>query len=155
MIKLIALGNRLRGDDAIGPYVLDRMQQTHSSMPFQFIEAGADAFTLLEHLSGPQPIILIDCADMKCAPGTVRRLRIDQNFKTEQDMISLHGFSFAEILNLARSIGPVAPTTIIGIQPQSLQMGSELSPEVKAAVPKIIQMITEEAQEYAEKNLNY
>jgi len=35
-------------------------------------------------------------------------------------------------------------TTIIGIAPKSLEMGMELSPEIEAKIPKVINIIMEE-----------
>ncbi len=155
-MKIIALGNRLRGDDAIGPVVLDNLKSKDIPIPLQFIEAGSDAFTLLEHLNADEPIILVDCAQMGCSPGTVKVFTLNEHFTPDDNMISLHGFSFAEVLSLARTIGPVAPCKIIGVQPESIEFGKPLSAAVSQALPKILNLIIEEAQAYAEeKNLNY
>ncbi|NOX89766.1 MAG: hydrogenase maturation protease [Calditrichaeota bacterium] len=156
MSKVIVLGNRLRGDDAIGPVVLDELKKQDIPIPVTLIEAGSDAFTLLEHLNGKEPLIIVDCAQMGAVPGTVKRIGIDlENFNINEQMISLHGFSFSEVLSMARGLGAVAPCTVIGIQPESLNMGDELSAGVRAAIPRILNMIIEEAKKYAEKNLNY
>ncbi len=154
-MKIIALGNRLRGDDGLGPFVLDRLKKLKSPVPLKLIEAGADAFTLLEHLTADEPMIVIDCADMGLAPGSIRVINVDQNFVRADQLISLHGFSFAEILSMARSLGKVAPCKIIGVQPQSTTFGESLSQAVKEALPEVTNLIFEEAKRYAKKNLNH
>jgi len=154
-MKIIALGNRLRGDDAIGPVVLDALKNKDLTFPLQLIEAGSDAFTLLEHLSGQEPIIIVDSARMGQKAGTVKIFDINENFKMTDNLISLHGFSFAEVLTMANNLGTVAPCKIIGVQPENIEFGQPLSKSVKEAVPKILNLIIEEARIYAEENLNH
>ena len=155
MMKIIGLGNRLRGDDAIGPVVLDSLKNKDIPIPLELIEAGSDAFTLLEHLNFFEPIIIVDCAEMGCKPGTVKIFDIREHFNMQENLISLHGFSFAEILGLANSIGPIAPCKIIGVQPETIEFGQPVSEAVRKALPEILNLIIEEAQAYAEKNLSY
>ncbi len=154
-MKVIALGNRLRGDDAIGPVILDRLKEIDIPIPLNFIEAGSDAFTLLEHLSDSEPVLLIDSAQMGCQPGTVRVFEVNKSFAMSENLISLHGFSFAEVLSIAHSLGTVAPCKIIGIQPGSIEFGQPLSAEVEEAIPEILNVIIEEAKANAEKSFDY
>jgi hydrogenase maturation protease len=45
---------------------------------------------------------------------------------------------------LSGLIGKTPQTTVIGIEPESLEMGMELSPEVKAKIPRIIELVLDE-----------
>ncbi|MHB2153476.1 hydrogenase maturation protease [Calditrichota bacterium GD2] len=155
MMKIIGLGNRLRGDDGIGPVVLDSLKKKDIPIPLQFIEAGSDAFTLLEHLNASEPMIIVDCADMGFEPGTVKVFDVNDHFAMQHDFISLHGFSFAEVLSLAQAMGPIAPCKIIGVQPATIEFGQPISRAVNKALPEILNLIIEEAQAYAEENLNH
>lgn len=156
MINLIGLGNRLRGDDGIGPIVLNEFGKRHGDKPFQLVEAGSDAFSVLEYLIGSQPNIVIDCANMGLPAGTVKCFRLKKDIlKTVDAMISLHGFSFAEIYNMAESLGKLAPTSFIGVQPATIEFGQKLSPQVERAIPQILDLIIEEADYYAKKNFDH
>lgn len=153
---MIGLGNRLRGDDGIGPIVLNEFGKKYNDGSFNLIEAGADAFSVLEYLIGGQPNIVVDCANMGLAPGIVKCFRLNKNIlKTVDSMVSLHGFSFAEIYNMAESLGKLAPTSLIGVQPATIEFGQRLSPQVEQAIPQILDLIIEEAEYYAKKNFDH
>ncbi len=156
MVNVIALGNILRGDDGIGPLVLKRLQAHPAAKEMNLVDAGSDAFLILEYLNGTNANIVVDCANMGLSPGSVRRFRMDSNILSEVDaMISLHGFSFAEIYKMADNLGPIAPVTLIGIQPETLEFGQKLSPMVERAIPQILDLIIKEAQYYAKENFDH
>ena len=64
MLKVIGLGNILRGDDGIGPAIIQNLEQSGNSFQIRPIDAGSDAFTVLDHLLGSEPVLIIDCARM-------------------------------------------------------------------------------------------
>ena len=49
-----------------------------------------------------------------------------------------------EVIHLSELVGTPPETTIIGIEPKSVDTGMELSPEVGAKLPRIIELILEE-----------
>jgi len=154
MLKVIALGNTLRGDDGIGPAVIDTLREL-SAPDLRLIDLGGDALDLLDHLQGSEPILLVDCAKMGLQPGEIRRLNVERDQLNRLDqIISLHGLSFPEIYRLAVGLGPVPPCRLIGVEPASIEFGRDLSPEVKASIPSVIQLVFEEMHLYEEKN-NY
>ncbi len=155
MLKVIALGNTLRADDGIGPSVIDALQSS-ASEELQLFDLGCDAFDLLGHLQNSDPILLIDCTRMGEKPGTVRRFSVEEGQLNRLDrMVSLHGFSFSEIYRLAQGLGPVAPCGCIGIEPASVAFGGEMSPQVRASIPSVVQMVFEEMHLYEEENNYY
>lgn len=149
MLKVIGLGNELRGDDAIGPAIIRELAESNLPVALDLINAGADAFTLLEHLIGDSPVLIIDCARMGKRPGVVLKYNIkDARFKTIENSVSLHGFGFNEVLAMAVKMGKVADCTVIGVEPKTVEFGKELSDEVQASIPSIVQMVIEEAKSY-------
>ncbi len=149
MLKIIALGNELRGDDSIGPYLLNKLEETEHPIPIRFIHAGADTFMLLEHLMGEDPVVIIDCARMGKTSGSVCKFRLDEvNIKQVDKAVSLHGFSFAEIWNMASRIGPVAPCTIVGIEPEQTEIAMPLSASVRSRIPQAMHLLQEEINRY-------
>jgi hydrogenase maturation protease len=154
MLKVVALGNILRGDDGIGIVVLDELKK--EEMPgIQLLDIGADAFSLLEHFMGSDPIIIIDCARMNKLPGEVVKFQIDQaNLSRADDIVSLHGFSLAETYQMAQKMGDVAECHIIGIEPKIVDFNATISSVVKNSIPLIINMVKEEVQKYESKGHN-
>ena len=155
-MKIIALGNSLRGDDGAGPAVLSYLQQDELPDQVALIDAGADAFTVLDHLLQPDPIILIDCARMGKKPGEVAALPLtDFVLRQTEQLVSLHGFSVAEVYQLAKEIGSVAECVIIGVEPASLEFNSDLSPAVRKSIPAAARLVRLEMRKNAEKNNNH
>ncbi len=149
MLKIISLGSELRGDDSIGPAVVNKLRSMDLPESVKLIDAGADAFTVLEHLMAKDPILLIDCAQMGMKPGEFLRFKINNlNINSFEKSISLHGFSFGEMFRMAEQFAPIPDCSIIGVEPKSIEFGQKLSEEVKQSLPSIINMIIEEAQKY-------
>ena len=157
MLNIISLGNDFCGDDGIGPRVVERLTKQKLPIPTKFINAGEDAFILLEYLVKSDPVLLIDCARMGTTAGTIRRFKAEEiSLNTADNLVSLHGFSFAEIFNLAKTVTQPAPCTIFGIEPKAVQMGTTLSEEVEKSIPVVVNMILEEINSYANsENINY
>ena len=154
MLKVIGLGNLLRGDDGIGPLVIEKLLKL-KSIPAKLIDAGSDAFTILDHLSGTDPLLIIDCARMDKEPGEICTFNISEaNIGYIDKTVSLHGFGFGEVYQMAREIGPVAPCKIIGVQPKEISFNAQVSDEVKKSIPKIIELVNKEAKN-AQKNFDH
>ena len=145
MLKVIGIGNMLRGDDAIGPLVIEELLKC-KDLPATLIDAGSDAFTVLEHLIGKDPLLIIDCAKMGKEPGDICEFNISNaNFSHVEKAVSLHGFGFGDVYKMAKGMGPVAPCKVIGIEPKEIAFDIEISEEVKKSIPKIINLVNKEA----------
>ena len=111
----------------------------------EVVEVGTDGFGLIHVLTRADRLILIDAVKGGETPGSVYRFDLEECrpfpdlYKT-----SVHQISILEVLNLLGLIGSPPRTTIIGVEPKSLQMGMELSPEVEAQIPKVINLVKEE-----------
>jgi len=144
-LKIIGLGNHLRGDDSIGLRIIEELRRKNLPPSVILIEAGADAFLVLQHLMEKEPVLIIDCALMGKEPGTVVKFNADEFIlKKKLDNISLHEFSLAEVYTMAKKMGPAAPCSIIGIQPSSVEFNTPLSDEVKNNIPLILAAVEEE-----------
>jgi hydrogenase maturation protease len=155
MLKVLGIGNHLRGDDSVGPLVIEKLKQLHLTVPVVLFDLGGDPFSLLEHLLDSTPIIIIDCAKMGKKPGEVVQFHLKESkIKIMDQVVSLHSLGFYEIYQMAKGIGPVADCQIIGVEPKSIEYNAALSPEVENSVSKIIEVIIKEAKYYAQKDFN-
>jgi hydrogenase maturation protease len=155
MLKVIGIGNALRGDDAIGPLIIEELEKVQPGPQAKLIDAGADAFTVLEHLMENDPMLIIDCAKMGLQAGEVKMFKVDEaTIGSVAKVVSLHGFGFGDVYKMAKGMGEVAPCKIIGIEPKTIAFDTGLSTEVKKSIPDILNLIKKEAQHYAEENFN-
>ncbi len=150
MLNVIGIGNILRGDDGIGPDIIQRLKNKPLPVPLTLADVGSDAFSLLEYLIGKEPLLIIDCAKMGREPGTVQKFNLNENtVKSIDKTVSLHGMSLGEVYRMAGSLGAVANCTLIGVEPEQIEFGQPLSPAVEKQIPMIINLIIEEAKQYA------
>jgi len=156
MLKIIALGNELYGDDGIGPAVLDELRNRMGDTYTDLINAGNDAFILLDYLLRADTVIIIDCARMGKKPGEILKFRTSQMIpQWISNLISLHGLSVSDVLALARELGWSADCVIIGVEPKSIVFNTGLSEEISRTVPAIIDLVMEEVKKYAKKSTNH
>lgn len=140
-IVLVGVGSELRGDDAAGLLVAEQLQTPDSRL------ITLNGGTAPENLTGeikrlkPSHLIIVDSADFKAEPGTVKIF--------EPEMIGGHSFSthsaplkmMIDYLLSDLSFVPI----VIGIQPKSLDFGAAVSPEVRAAVGTVAAEILDAA----------
>lgn len=133
---IITVGNTLRADDGVGPYIGPLIIATDQ---VKIINAGYNPENIIEEAIALQPvkIIIIDAADFQGVPGEARV--ISQEHIPEASL-STHAVPLKVIYHLlVHNTG--AQAVMIGIQPQSLEHKEELSPEVKATADEIIKYI--------------
>jgi hydrogenase maturation protease len=155
MLKIIGIGNTLRGDDGIGPYIINELKKEKLPEAVQLLDIGSDAFSVIDHLICEHPVLVIDCAQMDKKPGEVVKFNVEEkNLSILEKAISLHGFGFTDVYKMAKKLNDNIQCTIIGVQPKLIQFNSGLSEEVKNSIPSIIKLVMEETNKYVKKNNN-
>ena len=153
MLKVIGLGNSLRGDDGIGPQIIKNLLNEEAGNYYDLCDAGSDPFAILEKLLQPEPVLVIDCARMGLKPGSVRRISAkDSGFLESTYGLSLHGFNLADVWKMAQTMGVENDLIVIGVEPEKMAFNTGLSVAVQKSIPTIMKMVNEEAEKYAKEN---
>jgi len=156
MLRIIALGNELYGDDGIGPAVLNELRKDVAAGSADLIDAGSDAFILLDYLLKTDPVVIIDCARMGKAPGDYLKFHTSKiQPQWLSNSISLHGFSVGDILNMARQLDHSTGSVVIGVEPKSIAFNTGLSAELSRNIPAIKDLVMEEIRNYAQKSTDH
>jgi len=147
MLTVIGIGNRLRGDDALGPLVIDELKLMNGS-DLELVDVGSDALSILEHLSDKKKVVIIDACKMGREPGSVVSFSPEEaDVVLDHDPLSLHGLGLAEALRMAGSLQMLPEDLkIIGIEPESIQFNSQLSRTAQQAMKMIIEEVHRELQ---------
>ena len=150
-IKIIGLGNIVRGDDAIGYLVLQELQR-NDQFPLSLVNGGIAGLNLLYELEGMDAVILIDAVSSQSEAGTIHRLTIPQDWgKIRQwtwssSVTSTHAFGLGEALTLAETLGILPPQTVIyGIELGTVTIGNSMSPGVEESIQTVATQIIDEA----------
>ena len=127
---VIGLGNPLMSDEGIGVLLVQRlMEKLPGREDVEFYDGGTGGMNLLYKIENRDKVVLIDCAKMGQQPGTIRRFTPDQVRSIKQlGHFSLHEVDILKVLELAAQFD-TAPKEVVlfGIEPQSLELASELS----------------------------
>jgi len=144
-IVILGVGNLLLSDEGVGVHVANELIKRQLPPGVKVIEGGTDGFRLLNIITEADRLIVIDAVKGGGPPGSIYRFDIDEvqncpsGFKT-----SVHQIGILEVINLSGLIGKTPHTTVIGIEPKSLEMSMELSPEIEEKIPRIIELVLEE-----------
>jgi hydrogenase maturation protease len=144
-ILILGVGNLLLSDEGVGVHIARTLMEMDFPPHVRIVEGGTDGFGLMHILLEADRLILVDAIRGGGPPGSIYRFEIEDcppfpdTFKT-----SVHQISILEVINLSGLIGSPPRTTVIGVEPKCLEMGMDLSPEVEAKVPRVIQLIREE-----------
>ena len=144
---ILGVGNYLLSDDGLSIHVLERLQASNRIPDeIQMVDGGTCGLDLLQYLEGVSNLIIIDAVNRKnAAPGTIIRLSGDQVPAYLSLKISPHDIGLPDLLATAK-LRDLYPQRIVvlGISPESLDLGVELSPVVAAQVDTLINLIIEE-----------
>ncbi len=131
---VVGLGNRLRGDDAVG---LEVARLVAERMPdVRVVEHEREPTDLIEVWEGARVAIVIDALAGE-EPGRVRRLEVGQDPIGERPSptASTHALSLSQVVELARSLNRLpARLVVIGIEGERFATGAGLSPRVEQVV---------------------
>jgi len=128
---LLGIGNRLRQDDGAGSYFAENF----NAEGWLSLDAGImpENFIAVVKRNDPELLVIVDAADMRLAPGTLRRIPLDDitddySFNTHKPPAS---FLTEELKKITESI------IYIGIQPLSIDFGDEISQVVLDALNEL------------------
>lgn len=144
-IVILGVGNLLLSDEGIGVHVADQLMKMDLPVEVSVVEGGTDGFRLIDIITEADRLIVVDAVKGGGAPGSIYHFDMDEvrdcpsGFKT-----SVHQIGILEVINLAGLIGKKPRTTVIGVEPKSLDPSMELSPEIKDKIPRMIQLILDE-----------
>jgi len=145
---VLGLGNIIQGDEALGGHVvslfLDR-PETLAALPFpeavELVDGGTVGLGLIPYLVGLDGLVIIDIIDADAGPGTLVDLDAAAVL-AHQQVMGAHDLGAEELLGALLFMGALPRRTrVVGVQPAAIALGTELSPEVAAAVPGLVDAV--------------
>jgi hydrogenase 3 maturation protease len=137
-VVILGVGNTLKGDDAVGPFVCERLSGRVSA---RVIDAGTTPENYIRPIleASPDVLLIVDAIDCGARPGDTRIVPLDQ---VDRSIFSTHALSLHLSIDLIRRERALE-ACLIGIQAESVQLGGCLSPAVGDAVDRLVDMLTE------------
>jgi len=137
---VLGLGNPIRSDDGVGVVAL-RYLEEDPRVPgaVDLVEGGTKGLELVSYISGMSRLLVLDAVDVGAVAGTMVCLR-------SKELCSLpgkgnaHDLALADILNALRLLGQEPrETVLLGIQPDTTELGTSLSKRVESSLPLLVE----------------
>ncbi len=146
-VLIIGVGNPHRGDDAAGLQAV-RLLRDMGVDASSLLEHSGEGASLMETWKGSGTVILIDAVSSGSAPGTIHRFQPATGpLPAQCFQSSTHAFSLPQAVEMARALDELPERVLIfGIEGRNFQAGAELSPEVSAAVPRLVREVFDEVE---------
>ena len=131
----MCVGNRDGGDDAVGPYIADKLKSLEND-DFFVLDCGIipENYTSVVKQHKPRTIVIVDAVEMELKPGEIR---IVPKEKIGSMHISTHGIPLSVLMSYLEEF--VENIVFIGIQPQ--RMFDDITEPVKKSADKIVELI--------------
>jgi hydrogenase 3 maturation protease len=131
-ILFVGIGNLLKTDDAVGVYVSSNIKNS-ATISSLTVEVSIENYIGKINTIDPDILVLIDCVDMKSAPGTHKLMSIS---KIEDLTFNTHNISLKRLSEFFKM-----PVYLLGIQPERINFGENMSYLVKEEAERIIKTI--------------
>jgi hydrogenase maturation protease len=145
-VLVLGVGNSLLTDDGVGVHAVARLR-LESPMPpdVTILDAGTLSFSLLPALEQSDALIAIDAARGGGEPGEVQVREGDEVERfLQRNGRSVHEVGLSDLLDMARLSGQLpGRRVLIGVEPQVIDWGLELSAPVAAALPRCVDLAVE------------
>ena len=144
-IFILGIGNILLRDEGVGVRVIEQMQEIPVPDDVELVDGGTAGADLLDVLAERQKVIVVDAVQADCEPGTVLRFTPDDLVRPDGVGMSLHELGLGEALTMTKQLGCEPKDVVVfGIKPKDTGCGLELSEEIAASVPKVVELVLAE-----------
>ena len=144
---VLGIGNPIMQDDGVGVYVVQRLKADQRELSHvAFMDGGTLSFSLIGEIESADHLIVIDAAQLNGEPGVIRTFLNDEmdQFLGQQKNSSVHDVTLIDLLSIALLSDRLpAKRALIGIQPGSLDLGTEPTPAVEMAIPEACRITLE------------
>lgn len=128
---IVGVGNRDRGDDAVGPSVCDRVRGLGTGIEDWVVEA--DPSTLAVRWRPEDRVVVVDAVVTGARPGTVHRLA--SAVLAGDGVVSTHGIGIADTIRLSMALGTCPhELAVLGVEAESFEHGRPLTAAVALSV---------------------
>lgn len=149
-VLILDIGNLVMSDDGVGVVVVQRLQREYRLPPeVDVMDGGTLGLDILPRLEGIERLIVVDAVETGGKPGTCVRLAGDDIPLALETKISPHQMGLKDLLTVALLMGHVPrEMVLVGVQPGSIEMGTDLTPDVAAQVDSMLAAIMHELRSW-------
>jgi hydrogenase maturation protease len=147
-LLVLGLGNLLCRDDGLGAFVAREIAGTRIIPDgVRVLDGGTLGLSLLPYLEDAERAILVDAIQADEPVGSLVRLDGEDVGPAVAARLSVHQVGVSDLIEAARWRGRIPPTLVLlGIVPETTDLGVGLSAPVLAAMPTLVDWVCREAE---------
>lgn len=145
-VVVLGVGNVILADEGVGVRVVEALERDYTVPEgVTVIDAGTSGMEMLEDMSDLDFLLVVDAIAAGKAPGELVQLRGDEVPVFFRRNLSPHGIGLSDVLAALEFLGAEPKETVIlGVQPTSLDLSTELTPTIAARVPELVAQVVAE-----------
>jgi len=145
-VLVLGLGNVVCTDDGAGIAAIHKLIREYA-MPEGVValDGGTLGLSLLPLVDNADQVILVDAINAEGAAGTQVRIEGEDVAPAVYERLSPHQIGVADLLAGASLLDRYPDRVVIlGVVPDSIELGLERTPDVEAAIPELVRRVVEE-----------
>lgn len=149
-IALIGLGNILLRDEGVGVHALRALEKKYDfPAEVRLIDGGTLGLDLLHLIEGMEKILFVDALDLKKEPGAIAVIEDREIPSLLEPKLSLHHVGLSDLLFASAFLGTrPAEIVLVGIQPETMEIGIELSETIQGRFDRLLETVLEKIREW-------
>jgi len=149
-ICVIGMGNILLRDEGVGVHAVEALKRKYDFPEgVRLLDGGTLGLDLLHLIEGMDGVLFVDAVDLKRSPGTLAVIEGEGLPSLLEPKLSLHHVGLSDLLFASSFLGTrPAEIALVGIQPETLEIGLELSKTVMDRFEQLLQAIVEKLREW-------
>jgi hydrogenase maturation protease len=149
MRYILGLGNYAMGDDGIGLRIIESIAEQGLDEDFEAIEIANNGMQVLTYFEEQtELLVIVDAVSFGGQPGDITVFSPeDVNSHKVTSGISTHEGDILKLIELGRQIEQhIPPIRIVAIEPASMKIDCNLSPELTARFDEYVKTVIKEIQ---------
>ena len=147
---VLGLGNILLQDEGVGVHAVNAVKGRYAFPPdVEVIDGGTLGLDLLPLIEKRDRLLFVDAVDFGKEPGYIGVIDDDAIPSTLLAKMSVHHIGLSDVLFAAKLLD-IRPSKVrlIGVQPQSLDVGLDMTECISGRMEKIIELIIQTLKEW-------
>ncbi len=149
-ILVLGVGNIICGDEGLGVQVINELASEYDfSKNVELMDGGTLGISLMGKLTSCDVLIVVDAVLGGHESGSIYHLVNNDLRKSKAFRDSMHQTDLVDTLMLCELAGKKPDCVVIGMEPHNWKdLGTELSPTVRARLPLLKKMVIEELKSH-------
>lgn len=144
-ISVVGIGNIIMQDEGFGVRCAEYLQKITDYPDFvQIIDGGTLGMDLMPYIAGTKKLLLIDAMNIDAPVGSFHSFTGDELNVYFKNKITIHDVGVNDMLAVLKlTDNPIEEVVVMGIKPEVVSMGLDMTEKIAEKVPEVAQKAKE------------